>query len=164
MYIPDANDIQHASSQNNHDAHKLFLLTRKNEAEIFSLNLLQANYDCSVELDAEKLKIGHLAIREHTSTILTAAFSPDGSAITTSSLDGEVNLFKISFDSSNEASANENDVSDNERNENKIILPKCLKKWYPHGQKPVNSLYFLDDHKNSQPDDTFWSHLITGNF
>ena len=40
--------------------------------------------------------------------------------------------------------------------------PKCLKKWYPHDNKPVTSLYFLDDHKNQPSDAQFWSLILTG--
>ena len=77
-------------------------------------------------------------------------------------MDGEVNLFKISFD------PHENLISDDDRGivgveTNKILIPRCLKKWQPHGEKPVNSLYFLDDHKKTQPDEQFWSFLITCN-
>ncbi len=158
MFIPDPNETQVADNVSN--SHKIFCITRNNKAEIFNMSLIEKNYDCSVELDAQNITVGHLTINEHSSTILTAAFSPDASAITTASADGEVNLFKITFDPQENFSENSVDVNDG----NKLSSPKCLKKWNPHGDKPVNSLYFLDNHKDTpNPDEQFWSFLITCN-
>jgi enhancer of mRNA-decapping protein 4 len=158
-FIPDSNEVPTSGSAS--DAHKVFVITRQHQADIFHMNLLEKNYDCSNPLDADKLLKGHLAIREHRSTILSASFSPDGTAITTSSVDGEVNLFKFTFEEEEEE--NEEPLNEEEEyNFNKVLSLKCLKKWHPHGDKPVNSLYFLDDHKNPQPDAQFWSFLLTG--
>ncbi len=164
-YVPESNEVQQQKDENNiniNDASKVFALLRKNRADIFNLNLLQKNYDCTSPLEANKLVTGHLAIHEHNATILTACFSPDASAITTSSVDGEVNLFKLSFDSL--ANGEEEDTTNESDDvEFQAVKPMCLKKWHPHGNKPVTTLYFLDDHKNTQPDAQFWSFLLTGN-
>ena len=40
--------------------------------------------------------------------------------------------------------------------------PKCLQKWKPHDNRPVTSLYFLDDVKNPSPDAQVWSFILTG--
>jgi len=85
------------TTNTNESAYKVFVLTRKNRADIFHLDLIQQTYDCTSQLETDELIAGHLVIDEHKSTILTASFSPDGSAIATASADGEVNFFKISF-------------------------------------------------------------------
>jgi enhancer of mRNA-decapping protein 4 len=162
MFIPDQADQSNQTGEISNESFKLFCVTRKNKADVYNLSMIEKNYDCSVELESRNIAVGHLSIRDHTSTILTATFSPDASAITTSSVDGEVNLFKISFDP-NENLIDEDDTGIVGVETNKILIPRCLKKWQPHGEKPVNSLYFLDDHKKMQPDEQFWSFLITCN-
>jgi hypothetical protein len=96
------------------EASKVFVVTRKNRADIFHLDLIQQTYDCTRQLDTEEIVAGHLVIDEHKATILTASFSPDGSAIASSSADGEVNFFKISFNNSNGNSNNRDDDDDDE--------------------------------------------------
>lgn len=64
--------------------------------------------------------------------IFDASFSPDGTALATAALDGEVKFFQVSL----------NDKSE----------PKCLYQWKPHGGKPITSLFFLDDHKTPSPE------------
>ena len=162
MFIPDQAEQQQQIIENPNESYKLFCVTRRNRVEVYNLSMIEKNYDCSLELESQNINIGHLSIRDHTATILTATFSPDASAITTSSVDGEVNLFKISFDPQDNTIVDENEVADVDTN--KILIPKCLKKWNPHGEKPVNSLFFLDDHKKAQPDEQFWTFLITCNY
>jgi enhancer of mRNA-decapping protein 4 len=156
MYIPDSSSEQ-IEPQLTEDAFKVFVLTRKNRSDIFHLDIIKQKYDCSKMLNADDLQIGHLVIDEHRSTILTASFSPDGSAIATSSQDGEVNFFKINFPSpnTNEMESDDGQLTGQEET-------KCLKKWLPHDGRPVNSLYFLDDFKNASPDAQFWSFILTG--
>lgn len=115
-YIPDSvvstDNIASNNEQQNsitEDASKVFVLTRKNRADIFHLDLLQQTYDCSHQLETNELITGHLVINEHKTTILTASFSPDGSAIASSSSDGEVNFFKISFSSNSNNRTDEDD-------------------------------------------------------
>jgi hypothetical protein len=198
MYIPEPNGestLEQTEATQTDDASKVFVLTRKNRADIFNIELIENNYDCSCPLDADELMIGHLLIDEHKSNILTASFSPDGSAIATASADGEVNFFNITFARISETESGSNpefngeenyeanthlaseqeqslDGSENQlknklalskRERNKInIRPKCLQKWRPHDNKPVNSLYFLDDHMNPSPEAQFWSFILTG--
>ena len=40
--------------------------------------------------------------------------------------------------------------------------PRCLHKWEPHDGKPLTSLFFLDDHKQHNPDVQFWKYAVTG--
>merc|ERR1719483_1971289 len=40
--------------------------------------------------------------------------------------------------------------------------PRCLHQWKPHEGQPVSSLFFLDNHKEHQPDEQFWKFALTG--
>ena len=40
--------------------------------------------------------------------------------------------------------------------------PRCLHHWRPHDGKPVSSLFFLDNHRNPNPDIQFWKFAVTG--
>ena len=40
--------------------------------------------------------------------------------------------------------------------------PRCLHQWKPHDGQPVSSLFFLDNHKDHQPDEQFWKYALTG--
>lgn len=187
MYIPEPIDENIPSPNITEDASRVFVLTRKNRADIFHLDLLEQNYDCSKPLETCDLSTGHLVIDENNSTILTASFSPDGSAFATASSNGEVHFYKISFTSleSNKPFENSNldkleslDSGLENGNNDQVtkaesplvntdcskqaMSPKCLKTWKPHENKSVNSLYFLDDHKNAAPDAQFWSFILTG--
>lgn len=193
MYIPDATNNAHESVTPSQDADfaddasKVFVLTRKSRADIFHLGLIEENYDCSVQLDkVDEITQGHLVIDDHNSNILAASFSPDGSAIATSSADGEVKFFKISFqpetyvnpeadgalvyetpnnEENDEEADNENNITPKQEVQNALntpSVPKCLQRWKPHNDKPVTSIYFLDDHKNPSVDAQFWSFIVTG--
>ncbi|KAG1690986.1 Enhancer of mRNA-decapping protein 4 [Nymphon striatum] len=84
------------------------------------------------EVDVEILKTGIQRLTSHDKPISEAIFAPDGSAVATASLDGEVRFYQVY-------------LFEKERE----IAPRCLHKWKPHGGKPVNSLFFLDNHKHS---------------
>lgn len=191
-YIPDtsgaalngSDDAQSQQMSLSDVASKVFVLTRKNRADIFHLDLIQQTYDCTRQLETDELIVGHLVIDEHKSTITTASFSPDGSAIASASKDGEVNFFKISFssntDNEDKLGKDESQSWDLDKNADETDdlakprsstttsaiqsppSPKCLQKWNPHGNKPVTSLYFLDDVKNPTADAQLWSFILTG--
>ena len=40
--------------------------------------------------------------------------------------------------------------------------PRLLHEWTPHDGNPVSSLFFLDNHKEQQPDVQFWKYVVTG--
>ena len=193
MYIPEASNgtqsaVNDSTSQTPsapismlEDASKVFVLTRRNRADIFHLDLIQQSYDCTAQLETADIKQGHLVIDDHKSAILAASFSPDGSAIATSSADGEVKFFKITFgagsdlnddeDTADDRTANltNNDEVEHVEDESNVPKqrmspppPKCLQQWRPHDNKPVTSIYFLDDHKNPSADAQFWSFILTG--
>ncbi len=43
----------------------------------------------------DEVEIGFLTITSHTKAIIDAAFSPDGTALATASLDGDVKFFQV---------------------------------------------------------------------
>ena len=69
-------------------------------------------------------------------------FSPDGTALATASADGQVKFFQVYMHGT----------------EN----PRCLHQWKPHDGQPVSTLFFLDNHKDHQPDEQFWKFALTG--
>ncbi|KAB7501462.1 Enhancer of mRNA-decapping protein 4 [Armadillidium nasatum] len=83
-------------------------------------------------------------MEKHSAPISDAAFSPDGTALATASLDGYVKFFQVNMSSSGESS------------------PRCLHQWKPHDGKPLSCLFFLDNHKNPLPDVQFWKYAVTG--
>ena len=66
--------------------------------------------------------------------IVEAILSPDGTAIATASLDGEIKFFQVIIDG------------------HCLQKPSCLHEWQPHNGKPISSMFFLDDHQNYQPE------------
>jgi enhancer of mRNA-decapping protein 4 len=83
-------------------------------------------------LQPENVGEGYLEINEHTAPIIDAAFSPDGTALATASLDGDVKFFQVYM-----------------HNDSK---PRCLHHWQPHSGKPLSSIFFLDNHKSYNPE------------
>ena len=114
---PTGNEQQTAIAE---EASKVFVVTRKNRADIFHLDLIQQTYDCTRQLETDEIVAGHLVIDEHKATILTASFSPDGSAIASSSADGEVNFFKISFNNSSNNNIKDDDDDEDDAKSNKM--------------------------------------------
>ena len=162
MYIPDSSE--NTQVPNYTDASKVFVLTRRNRADIFNLSLIEKEHDCSRELTSDEITTGHLIIDEHKSTILSVSLSPDGTAVATSCLDGEVSFFKISFDPISLANGNTQESTNSLLNDQSdyATQPKCLKKWYPHDKKSVTSLYFLEDHNISSSNAQLWNLILTG--
>lgn len=78
-----------------------------------------------------------MEIDQHSGTIVEATFSPDGTALATASTDGEVKFFQVFLHSNPH---------------NGQLQPRCLHQWRPHGGRPISCLFFLDDHKNYQPE------------
>lgn len=53
------------------------------------------NHGMDKELHPEEVKEGILVLNQHTMDIVDAAFSPDGTALATASLDGYVKFFQV---------------------------------------------------------------------
>lgn len=77
-------------------------------------------------LPISELTDGYLEINEHSQPIMDAAFSPDGTAVATASIDGYVKFFQIYM--------------------HEGTKPRCLHEWQPHDGKPLSCLSFLDNH------------------
>ena len=46
-------------------------------------------------LEPDEVQVGFLTINSHSAAVIDAAFSPDGTALATASLDGEVKFFQV---------------------------------------------------------------------
>lgn len=106
-----------------------------------NINLINSKYGTG-PLSLTDITEGHLEINEHSEPIMDAAFSPDGTAVATASMDGYVKFFQIYM------------------HEDKA--PRCLHEWQPHGGKPLSFLDFLDNHCTYSSDEQFWKFAITG--
>lgn len=110
-------------------------------AELLNINLISAKHG-SGPLSLTDISEGHLEINEHVQPIMDAAFSPDGTAVATASMDGYVKFFQIYM------------------HEDKT--PRCLHEWQPHDGKPLSYLDFLDNHCIYSSDEQFWKFAVTG--
>ncbi|XP_013379353.1 enhancer of mRNA-decapping protein 4 isoform X2 [Lingula anatina] len=140
-YIPDEEEEQGTEDMPTHDAGKLLVVTHDEKAELWSVDMVNGEYGTGPHR-AEDIDIGFLAIENHTRPIVDAAFSPDGTALATASLDGQVKFFQVYMQDK--------------------ATPRCLHEWKPHDGLPLSSLFFLDDHKNPKPEVQFWKFALTG--
>ncbi|XP_074109863.1 enhancer of mRNA-decapping protein 4 homolog Ge-1 [Cotesia typhae] len=128
------------------DVSKLLMVTRGAAAELWSIDNVYAQLGSgplAISDPAVKGCGGFAEICQHESTIVEAILSPDGTAIATASLDGEVKFFQVVYN-------------------NTLQEACCLHQWKPHDGRPVSSLFFLDDHKNYNSEAQFWRFAITG--
>ncbi|XP_012532594.1 enhancer of mRNA-decapping protein 4 [Monomorium pharaonis] len=141
-YIPedDASDGDEVS--------KLLVVTRGSRVELWSVAALASRFS-SIEATNPDVKEngGMMEIDQHSGTIVEATLSPDGTALATASTDGEVKFFQVFL---------------HNNSHNNQPQPRCLHQWRPHGGRPISCLFFLDDHKNYQPDVQFWRFAVTG--
>ncbi|XP_012276185.1 enhancer of mRNA-decapping protein 4 [Orussus abietinus] len=133
------------------DESKLLVLTRGAKAELWSVAHVAGRLGpgpLKITDPAVKECGGMLEINQHSGTIVEATFSPDGTALATASLDGEVKFFQV-YMNGNAHHGEQQQI-------------RCLHQWRPHGGRPISSLFFLDDHKSYQPDAQFWRFAVTG--
>ncbi|XP_074645711.1 enhancer of mRNA-decapping protein 4-like isoform X2 [Tubulanus polymorphus] len=138
-YIPDDDITEDDDIDPSEDVGKLLVLTHDNIAELWNIELILKEYGTGTFQPSE-IEVGYSTIKDHSQAIADAAFSPDGTALATASLDGEVKVFQVYM------------------YEN--TPPRCLHKWKPHEGKPLSCIYFLDDHQN--PESQFWKFALTG--
>ncbi|XP_048253364.1 enhancer of mRNA-decapping protein 4-like isoform X2 [Haliotis rufescens] len=139
-YIPEDCEeaMTDASSQ---DASRVLVLTHDAVAEIWSVDMVTKEHGCGPHYP-NTIASGLITINSHSKPIVDAAFSPDGTAMATASLDGEVKFFQVYMQEG--------------------TSPRCLHQWKPHEGKPMSCLFFLDDHKNLSADAQFWKYAVTG--
>ncbi|XP_057331359.1 enhancer of mRNA-decapping protein 4 [Microplitis mediator] len=128
------------------DVSKLLMVTRGPSAELWSIDNVYAQLGSgplALSDPAVKGCGGFAEICQHEADIVEAILSPDGTAIATASLDGEVKFFQVVYN-------------------NTLQQACCLHQWKPHDGRPVSSLFFLDDHKNYNSEAQFWRFAITG--
>ncbi|XP_052817112.1 enhancer of mRNA-decapping protein 4-like [Mya arenaria] len=143
-YIPDEVDETATSDCSTPDsASRMLVLTNDQQAEIWSVDMVTREYGDG-PMFPQDVEIGLITIDSHSKPITDAAFSPDGTALATASLDGEVMFFQVHMYSQD------------------MTSPRCLHQWKPHNGKPMSCLFFLDDHKNCSPDALFWKFAVTG--
>ena len=134
-YLPEDEDtVDDASS-------RLLALINGNEAQMWSVDMVVNEYG-NGQHNANDISVGKLVISDHKGAVTDATFSPDGTALATASEDGQVKFFQVYMHGSES--------------------PRCLHEWSPHDRKPVSSLFFLDNHKNYNPDVQFWKYVVTG--
>ncbi|XP_025833664.1 enhancer of mRNA-decapping protein 4 isoform X2 [Agrilus planipennis] len=124
------------------DPAKLFVFLNGSKAEIFDVSIVNSQYGSDPLCPTSDIE-GFIEISEHILDIVDASFSPDGTALATSSLDGYVKFFQV-------------DMPDNEK-------PRFLHEWKPHDGKALSCLFFLDNIlHNYTTDFRFWKFAVTG--
>ncbi|KAK3581117.1 hypothetical protein CHS0354_033910 [Potamilus streckersoni] len=140
-YIPDDTDDSIATDSTAPDASRVLVLTTDEKAEIWSIDMVTKDRNGG-PIDVNDVDQGLIVIDSHAKPIIDAAFSPDGTALATASLDGEVKFFQVYMSEG--------------------TSPRCLHQWQPHDGKPMSCLFFLDDHKNFNFEAQFWKFAVTG--
>lgn len=140
-FIPDDCDDSSVTESSTQDASRVLVLTHGEKSEIWNVDMVTREHG-SGPLSVDDVEFGLIRIDSHTKAVMDAAFSPDGTALATASLDGEVKFFQVNMSES--------------------TSPRCLHQWKPHDGKPLSSLFFLDDHRNSSADTQFWRFAVTG--
>uniref|UniRef100_A0A1B6MJB4 Uncharacterized protein n=1 Tax=Graphocephala atropunctata TaxID=36148 RepID=A0A1B6MJB4_9HEMI len=142
-YIPELQDDNpdEAQLEATEDVARLLALSRGKKMELWNIKMVTERHGAG-PVKPNSVKMGYLEINEYEKPIVDAAFSPDGTAIATASLDGEIKFFQVYMQNGKK--------------------PRCLHQWQPHGGEPLSSLFFLDNLKNYNPDIQFWRFAITG--
>jgi WD40 repeat protein len=83
----------------------------------------------------------------HEKEVTDLSLAPDGNVMCTAGNDGKVVFWDL---------ANSFEQGD------RFETPKSLHQWYPHDQKPISSIKFLDNHLETKSDLPFWRFLLTG--
>lgn len=138
-YLPDEDADDDSTCDDS--SSRLFVVTKGTVAEIFHVDAVINQYG-NGPMDISSVTTGRLKVTEHRGAITDASFSPDGTAIATACADGLVKFFQVYM--------------------HETETPRCLHQWSPHDNKPLSSLFFLDNHLNYNPDEQFWKYVVTG--
>ncbi|XP_026271713.1 enhancer of mRNA-decapping protein 4 isoform X1 [Frankliniella occidentalis] len=139
-YIPE--EDSDAKQPEDEEVANMLVVTHGPRAEIWNVQMVIQKHGTDKELHPEDVKEGLLSLNHHEVDIVDAAFSPDGTALATASLDGYVKFFQVYMQGQEE--------------------PRCLHMWQPHDGKPLSSLFFLDNHRSHASDTQFWKYVLTG--
>ncbi|XP_060517903.1 enhancer of mRNA-decapping protein 4 isoform X3 [Cylas formicarius] len=118
-YLPSYDEDTDAGD----DPEKMFVVLNGTRAEIYNLTMLTSKYG-SGTLDPNDTYEGYIEIN-HSSELVDASFSSDGTAIAIACLDGYVKFFQLY-------------MFDDEKQ-------KCLHEWQPHNGQPLTSIIFIDN-------------------
>ena len=134
-YLPEEEEaVDDASS-------RLLVLINGSTAEMWNVDMVVNEYGDGPHQSTD-VSVGKLIICDHTDSITDASFSPDGTALATASLDGQVKFFQVYMHGTE--------------------APRCLHQWSPHNGRPVSCLFFLDNHRDHNPDQQIWKYALTG--
>ncbi|XP_034237010.1 enhancer of mRNA-decapping protein 4 isoform X4 [Thrips palmi] len=141
-FIPE--DDGDTSNPEDEEVANMLVVTHGPKAQIWNVEMVTKKYGTDKELRPDDIKEGMLSLNHHELDIVDVAFSPDGTALATASLDGYVKFFQVYMQGSEE--------------------PRCLHMWQPHDGKPLSSLFFLDNHRShsAAADTQFWKYVVTG--
>jgi len=141
-YLPENPDDDVTSTSTDNSSARLLVLTHGHVTEVWNIDMVLREHSVGAVINSETVTNGKLVVCDHSDAIRDASFSPDGAALATASADGQVKFFQVYMHGA----------------EN----PRCLHQWKPHEGQPVSSLFFLDNHKDHQPDEQFWKYALTG--
>ena len=142
-YLPEEDEVEDPSCDSGSPA-KLLVLTHNEVATMWNVSMVVESKGAGPHTDPSQIEQGRLEVRSHSKAITAASFSPDGTALATASLDGEVKFFQVYMTGASDEK------------------PRCLHQWSPHRGSPVTSLFFLDNHKDHSIDAQFWKYAVTG--
>ncbi|KAG5876298.1 hypothetical protein JTB14_028939 [Gonioctena quinquepunctata] len=134
-YLPSFDDDVDSSD----DPEKMFVVLNGKRAEVYNVAMLMEKYGQGGPLDPDDSYEGYIEIN-HTSDVIDASFSSDGTAIAVASTDGYVKFFQLY-------------MFNNEKQ-------KCLHEWRPHDGAPLSSIIFIDNVLEYSSE--CWKFTITG--
>ena len=170
-YVPDGEVVDRSGE-------RMLILSHGSQAEVWSLDKVVEEHGPGPLTPAD-VTAGLMIIREIGGNITDAAFSPTGEAVAVAISDGSVKFFQVSLMLGLKLHYFEHSISIslcllfNDKLQitnlpyHQVYLhdegaPRCLKTWQPHGDAPLSSLLWLDDHTNPKPDTSFWKFVVTG--
>ncbi|KAF0310005.1 Enhancer of mRNA-decapping protein 4 [Amphibalanus amphitrite] len=136
-YIPDDD----CDDQETEETAKLLLVTHGNRAHLLNVAIMVEEHGPGPLLVGD-VSEGFMEILDHGQAVTDAAFSPDGTALATASVDGYVKFYQIYMQDKDS--------------------PRMLHEWQPHDGQPLSSLFFLDNHRDQDPGEPFWKYAVTG--
>lgn len=136
-YLPSYDDDGDDSDHD--DPEKMFVVLNGMRAEVYNVAMINSKYGNEGTLEPDESYEGYIEIN-HTSDLVDAAFSSDGTAIAIACQDGYVKFFQLyMFDTEKQ---------------------KCLHEWQPHEGSPLTSIIFIDNILEYSSE--CWKFTITG--